>query len=738
MRKLKISAFACLAIVIVVLAVTTLLDAITGRQGTSAAVYGSVPFSVMWLILALVASAYIFRRRLWKMPATLMIHVAFLVILCGALTTHIFGEQGTMRVRKEAPTPLFILKDGQTAKMPFTVALTDFEIKYYQGTASPEDFISNISILDGGATVAGRVSMNKIFSYRNYRFYQSGYDPDGQGTVLAIAHDPYGIAITYTGYLLLLLSMILFFFQPNSAFRKLLRHKKTAAAVALLAFCALPTTAKNMPKIAPTEVADAFSELYISYNGRICPVGTYAHDFTTKLCGKPTYRGRKASEILAGWIFYPNTWKPEPMIKLKGGRIRQIVGVDSRYAALTDFANKYGEYKLQPYLNDINSGKEVDGKNAIQAANEKISIINSLFTGSSLKIFPLRSPHGKVKWFSPVDELPDNLDFERWSMMRQTLDRLAQCIITKQYGEALEIIEQIKQYQIKECAGALPTETEFKAELLYNRISPSRIWAMASVCIGLLAFVYYTVRTARQKNVARAVKIVLNVGMIAIWAWLTLCIILRTIISHHLPLSNGFETMQALAWICLLLAFILQKRITFALPFAFIISGMALLVAMMGESNPAVTSLMPVLNSPLLSIHVMVIMIAYALLAFICLSGITALAFSLGKRDMTSEVERLRRNSLIMLYPAVFLLTAGIFIGAVWANVSWGRYWGWDAKEVWALITMLIYAVPLHRQSIGWFASARHFHLYVTLAFLAVLMTYFGANFFLTGLHSYA
>lgn len=738
MRKLKISAFACLAIVIVVLATTTLLDPITGRQGTAATVYGSVPFSVMWIILALLASAYIFRRRLWKMPATLIIHVAFLVILCGALTTHLFGEQGTMCVRKEAPTSFFILKDGQTAKMPFTVTLDDFEIMYYQGTTSPEDFVSTISILDDGATVAGRVSMNKIFSYRNYRFYQSGYDPDERGTVFAIAHDPYGIAITYTGYLLLLLSMILFFFQPGSTFRQLLRHKTPVVAIALLSLCAQPTTAKNMPKVAPTDVADAFSELYISYNGRICPVGTYAHDFTTKLCGKPVYRGRKASEVLAGWLFFPNTWKPEPMIKLKGGRVRQIVGVDSRYAALTDFANKYGEYKLQPYLNDINSGKTVDGKAAIQAANEKISIINSLFTGSSLKIFPLRSPHGRLKWFSSVDDLPENLDYERWAMMRQSLDRLAQCIITKQYGEALEIIEKIKQYQIKECGNDLPSDSEYNAEMLYNRLSPSKRWAMASVIIGLLAFVYYTARTARQKDVARSVKVVLNVAMVAIWAWLTLCIILRTIISHHLPLSNGFETMQALAWFCLLLAFVLQKRITFALPFAFIISGMALLVAMMGESNPAVTSLMPVLNSPLLSIHVMVIMIAYALLAFICLSGITALVFSLSKRDMTGELERLRRNSLLMLYPAVFLLTAGIFIGAVWANVSWGRYWGWDAKEVWALITMLVYALPLHGQSIGWFASARHFHLYVALAFLAVLMTYFGANFFLTGLHSYA
>ncbi len=737
MRKLKISAFITLAIVVVVLAITTLLDSITGIPGTSNTVYGSVPFCLMWALLAILATAYIIRRRLWRAPATLMIHVSFLVILIGALTTHILGEQGTMRVRKDAPTPFFILKDGQTAKMPFRVALDDFQIKYYEGTSTAEDFISSIEILDGEHREKGRVSMNRIFSYRDYRFYQAGYDPDQTGTVFSISHDPYGIAITYTGYLLLLLSMALFFFQPGSQFRRLLKGK-AAAAVMLLALIPAQAGARNMPKIASTEVAEAFSGLYISYNGRVCPVGTFAHDFTTKLYGKPTYRGRKSPEILAGWIFYPNTWKPEPMIKVKGGRIRKILGVDSRYAALTDFANRYGEYKLQPLINDINSGKDVEGASAIRAANEKISIINSVFTGSSLKIFPLRSPHGRVTWLSPVDDLPEDLDFERWNLIRKSLDLLAEKIITGKNDEALEIIEKIRQYQIKECAEHLPGETEYKAEMLYNRISSSRIWAMACVTIGIVAFIYYTVRTARRKTPSRRIVILLNVAMACVWAYLTLCIGLRTAISHHLPLSNGFETMQALSWICLTLTFFLQRKIAYALPFAFIIGGMALLVAMMGQSNPAVTSLTPVLNSPLLSMHVMVIMIAYSLLAFIMLNGITALVLSRMKGGMEEEVENLRRKSLLMLYPAVFLLTAGIFIGAVWANVSWGRYWGWDAKEVWALITMLIYAVPLHSQSIGWLRDARNFHLYATLAFLAVLMTYFGANFFLAGLHSYA
>lgn len=171
------------------------------------------------------------------------------------------------------------------------------------------------------------------------------------------------------------------------------------------------------------------------------------------------------------------------------------------------------------------------------------------------------------------------------------------------------------------------------------------------------------------------------------------------------------------------------------LPLGLLVGGFSMLVAMIGQGNPAITNLMPVLNSPLLSVHVMVIMISYALLAFMAFNSLAAIYFH--RKGLHGEVASLHRISLLMLYPAVFLLTTGIFIGAVWANVSWGRYWGWDSKEVWALITMLLYAAPLH-SSLYWMQRPMHFHAYVLTAFLSVLMTYFGVNFFLPGMHSYA
>lgn len=736
MTKIKNTAFICLYVVIGVLVVSTLIDPLAGTPGTAERFYGSIPFTLLWGVLAVLALIYIVRCKLWKMPATFLIHFAFLVILCGALTTFIWGEQGSMNLTKGISTPNYTLKDGTVKQLPFQVRLNQFEIAYYDGTHSPQDFISSFSIMEGTDSITGNVSMNNIFSYQGYRFYQAGYDPSLMASKFNISHDPYGIGITYTGYSLLLLGMLLFFFQPNSNFRKILNQK--IAIMLLLLGGSLPSSAANTPKIAPKEVAQELGNLYMLHNGRVCPLQTFAQNFTTKLYGKSTYRKREAVEIFAGWVLYPDTWKKEPMIKLKGKEVKRLLDTDKTYVSLADFADSSGKYKLQHVLNEISRGNEVNGKSDITNANEKINIINSIFSGSALKIFPVKDKDGQVNWYSSVDKLPKDLSINHWTFIRKSLDLLAEKLTVHDYTEALELIHQIKAYQIKECGDALPSEKEFQAELTYNRIGSAKIWAMICVTIGLLVFFYFVYCTAKQKSPHKYLTGVLNAGLVFMIAYLGYCMYLRTIVSHHLPLSNGYETMQALAESCFLLTLYVQGKHKLAIPFGYLIGGMALLVAMMGQSNPAITNLMPVLHSPLLSIHVMVIMIAYALLAFIALNGITALFFMKSKWDMTTEVARLRRMSLLMLYPAVFLLTAGIFIGAVWANVSWGRYWGWDPKEVWALITMLIYSIPLHDQSVRFLKDDKKFHIYMALAFLSVLITYFGVNFILGGMHSYA
>lgn len=737
MQKLKLSAFTCFAVVVLVLAVTTLLDEITHTPGTAAAAYASVPFVLLWGVLAALATAYMLRRKLWRMPATLLLHASLLVILCGALATWLLAEHGAMGLRTGQTARTFVLDDGQTSTLPFAVKLDTFRLTYYEGTESAQDYTSVLTIADGPTRATGTVSMNRIYSYRHYRFYQAGFDPDGHGSRLSIAHDPYGIAITYTGYALLLLSMVLFFFQPGSLFRRIL-NQKVATLLLLALGTATQAQAQHTPTIAPTDIATAFADLYMHYNGRVCPVQTYAYAYTTKLYGKPSYRGRMAEEVLAGWIFFPDTWKPEPMIRLKGSEVKRRLGVDRTHVSLLDFANATGEYKLEQVVRDINRGIKVEGSAAIMAANEKVSIINGLFTTASLKIFPVRDKRGTIRWYSPVDDLPHDMDIVQWTFVRKSLDLVTEHIVMHRYAEARRLISKIRDYQRAECGAALPADATIAAEKTYNRISSSRPWAMGCLTVGLLAFFYFVAATARRQKPRAWVVWTLNLGLAVVWCYLGYCMYLRTVVSHHLPLSNGFETMQLLAWSCLLLTALLQRRFALLLPFGFIVAGLALLVSMMGQSNPAITHLMPVLNSPLLSIHVVVIMLAYALLAFVMLNGITALIFSRGRGGMAVEVRRLQRISQLLLYPAVFLLTAGIFIGAVWANVSWGAYWSWDPKETWALITLMVYAAALHTESLPAFRRPMVFHVYMVLAFLSILMTYFGVNFVLGGMHSYA
>lgn len=308
----------------------------------------------------------------------------------------------------------------------------------------------------------------------------------------------------------------------------------------------------------------------------------------------------------------------------------------------------------------------------------------------------------------------------------------------KDYKGVINTLHKVKEYQRKEAHKVLPSDIRFYAEKRYNALNHTKVLAMTCTATGILSFIYYCICMAISRKINTRISSLLFISLIHVLVYLTVCISLRWIVSNHIPLSNGYETMQFMAWCSLLVAFFLRKRDMF-LPFGFLLSGLTLMVSMMGESNPQITPLMPVLSSPLLSIHVVVIMIAYALFAFMMLNSIAAfIIYGLRRPHREIQIEKLQTVSHLLLYPALFCLVIGIFVGAVWANISWGRYWGWDPKEVWALITMLIYSLPLHNDSMHWFRRPMFFHVFAAAAFLSVLITYFGVNFILGGMHSYA
>ena len=733
MKLLRILSFGTLFLLIAVLAVATVCQQVYGAAFAARVFYGAPWFVALWALAAVAGLVYLFRSRVCRRPAVFLLHISLAVILAGALATHLFGQQGTLHLRVSGGcASSFTGNDGRPLPLPFGVSLTGFRIDCYPGTQAPMDYVSSLTLTDGDRTFAGRVSMNRICSHRHYRFFQSGYDADGQGTTLAVSYDPWGIGITHAGYLLMALAWIIFFVSGRTTFRALLRHPALQrGAMLFLMVAALPLQTFARPGTLPREQARAFGRLYVYYNDRICPLQTLARDFTVKLYGSDTYQGLTAEQVFTGWLFFYDDWKNEPFIRVRDKAVRRLLGVDGSYVRLSDFVDRNG-YKLDSALS-LQSGSR-----GVARAHEAFTLAGMVTTGRLLRIYPCPSDTGgPPRWYSPADRLPSSLPSDEWLFVRKSLALMAGQVAGRQWEDLDSVISGIRRYQHREAVAVLPSDARFKAELCYNRMLCTGPLAWTCLSVGLLAFVLNCRRMALGIPLSHRHTAALLFPLAGVLAWLCILLALRGYVSGHWPLSNGYETMQFMAACTAALTLLLGRRQPLLAAMGWLVCGLSLLVSLMGQSDPPVTPLMPVLASPLLSVHVASVMLAYTLLAFVTLGGVAALILHAVGKGYDSVV-RLHVWGRLLLYPAVALLAVGIFIGAVWAGVSWGRYWGWDPKEVWALITLLVYAVPLHGCSFPAFCRRPlFFHAYVAMAFLCVLVTYFGVNFLMDGLHSY-
>ena len=562
--------------------------------------------------------------------------------------------------------------------LPFTLMLDSFRVEHYPGTEAPADYVSYVRFRPHGegdtAAVATVISMNRIAVHRGYRFYQASYDEEG-GSWLTVNHDPWGIGLTYAGYALLGLSMLWVLLARGGGFRRLWRHpllRRGGLLVACLCLGAAGVGAqqRSLPAL-PRHSADSLARVQVVYNDRVVPFNTLARDFVTKLYGRPDYGNLTPEQVVSGWLLRPDVWKDEPMLRIKSAELRRRLGINGSCARLSDLFDGQ-EYRLNKW---VKPGSQPSAlvKAALEV-DEKVGLVLMLTGGTLIRPLPA---DGSVPPLSPA---------------------------------------------------------RVEAELLYNRVPFARILFMACLALGCLAFARLLqgcLRRAPDGRGLRRVDAGLAAGLYAVTAMHLTGYGLRWYIGRHIPLGNGYETMLFLALCALLLACLLRRRFPATLPFGLLLAGFALLVAWLGQRNPQITPLMPVLSSPWLSAHVSVIMMAYALFFFLLLGGVLGLC-------LPAQAGRLMLLGRLMLYPAVFLLGAGIFLGAVWANVSWGRYWAWDPKEVWALVTFMVYAVAFHAGSLRWLRRPRAFHLYMIAAFATVLMTYFGVNYVLGGMHSYA
>lgn len=739
MKHLKNLILVVATAIILILITATIVESSKGTAFVRQHIYTSAWFVVLWATLAVAAAVYIVLRKNKSNISTsvLLVHASFLVILLGAFTSWNMAESGTIHLRQNETTSTMKDEEGKTKELGFEVSLKNFNVVNYPGTDAPMDYVTMLT----ANTQEIKVSMNNIGSFNGYRFIQSGYDSDMQGTTLGVYHDPWGIGITYTGYALLFISLIATMASKKTRIRHLYRKAlslqgaKAWAVTALLAVSSFATSAnaQEMVKI-DGDIADDFGKICVLYNSRITPINTVATSFVTKLCGKPTWDGLSSNQVFAGWIFDVPYWETVKMIEIKEKKAQELLGINGKWASFDDFWDNYNNYKLDAPLKKAYKDGDTKLQKQLRDADEKFNIIRMLYGGEMLKMFPYAGKQGHMQWFAPGQPLGNlKLDEKELVFIKKSMDYLAESIITGDKARAEEIAKKIYSYQHVRGKAVVPTKFRIYTETFYNKTNAQRLPVMLYLTLSLVLAIVSTLslNNGKQKK-TRLVSSVLT------WVMLihtTLLLALRWFVSGHLPMSNGYETMQFMAWATLIVTLVMQKRFLPVKQFGPLLSSFALLVAMITDGNPQITQLMPVLQSPLLSVHVMVIMFSYALFGLTALIGLQGLIAHHRKQE--EKEQQLAALSQFLLYPAVALIAIGIFIGAIWANVSWGRYWSWDSKETWALITMLIYSAPLHAD-IKWLRKAQHMHIYMLLAFLSVLMTYFGVNYFLSGMHSYA
>ena len=709
-------------------------------------------------------------------PAALVLHLSLALILAGALVTSFSARKGMLHVREGESVETFETKDGKVLELPFSVELEGFEVLYHSGTDAAADYCSRLRFTKNGSVLReGEVRMNRILSCKGYRFYQTDYDSDEAGVTFTVSHDPVGIAVIYTGYALLLLGLLAFFFTDKrfkKFFGNALRYSSVIAIV--LSFGATASATDDSvvalsqtqnasvegnqvkrgsasPKVLPKNIAAEFGRLYVLYHGRICPLQTLASDFSAKLYGTSGVKGLTDEQVLTGWMFYGTSWRNIPMHNRK---------------------------------------KAID-------AMDKEATVKALYSGDLLKIYPLRDSTGRLGWYSQSDRLPEGIADEEWLFVRKSMDYIFELVMNREYSKLEESLGKLRRFQESKMGESLPPAYRIKAERAYNALPPLFPIAGTFLILGLVMLAVAMRRMVRDENngaissfvdkervtseesrkgptnlvddgrtvtkrwrLSGIFKIVGVAASFVFFLALTIVLGLLWVASGHIPFSNGAETMLTIAWTAMLASVLSFRKFPIMLPFGIIVASLASLVSAMGNANPAVTQLMPVLSSPLLSIHVSLMMLSYTVLAIIMVNGICGLVASLRHTSVSEPIEgtvfdyrspaprqaqgaslasaKMARMSEALMYPALFFLGSGIIAGSIWANVSWGCYWNWDPKETWALITFLIASLGVHRTRLPFLRTPRAYHIYTLILSASVLFTYFGVNYLLGGMHSYA
>ncbi|WP_024954779.1 cytochrome c biogenesis protein CcsA [Sulfurospirillum arcachonense] len=641
--------------------------------------------------------------------------------------------------------------------LPFKIKLEDFQIDRYPGSMSPSSYASEVTLIDEkeNINVKHRIFMNHPLSYKGFKFFQSSYDRDELGTILSVNNDP-GKWPTYLGYFLLSLGFVLNFFTKGSRFSRLksFLHKSNLSLmiVVLMSFStclkadALAYIEKY--KVNSLEHSKAFGKLLVQdYNGRIKPMSTESIDVMHKMSGKDSLLGLKPEQIMLGILADPLVWEDVKLIKIKNKKIKKLIGIrqSEKYISFSDIFKENGEYKLKNEVDEANAkapAKRGTFDKDLIKLDERLNIFYMASKGFFTKFIPKPNDE-KNTWYSPQDA-----SAEIWleQNIRETLytyiKALKVGIKNNDWAEANKALKALKNNQLKYSSDILPTKSQLDVEILFNKLKIFQKLISFYFILGFIILVIAIISIFFEKNYRYLNKIFFYLLLFG-FLFHSAGILMRWYISNHAPWSDTYESLIYIGWSTLLAGLIVFRKSLLALSASALLGGVIMLVAHLNFISPQITTLVPVLKSYWLSIHVSVITASYgflglgALLAFIAL---VLMIFRNQKNEIRLDIQIRQISAIteISLIIGLSLLTVGNFIGGVWANESWGRYWGWDPKETWSFISIVVYTMVLHLRFIPKLNTIYVFSVASVISFASIIMTYFGVNFYLSGLHSYA
>ena len=741
------------------MALATFIENDYGSQAARGMIYNAHWFELLFFLLAVNLSGQVVIYKLYRREklTVLLFHLAFIVMIAGAAVTRYTGFEGTMHIREGETSS--VVNTSKAVTLPFALKLNDFIIERYPGSDSPSGFKSSVVVIDkkGGAGDPFVIYMNHILKYRGYRFFQSSYDEDEKGTLLSVNHDPAGMIITYTGYALLFLFIMLSIFNRKSFFRTVTsgnwnsKLRRTAVIFLLLAGASFTSVARSQQLIPDKKEADKFGTVLAQdQKGRTKPLNTISYDIIRKVTGESRFNGLSAMQVFAGYSFDFEHWMNVPLIKVSDSQLKKILGLKTDYASFSDVVTlgEGGSYKLESYANRAYSkpaAQRTRFDKAVIKLDERLNICYMMGQGDFLCVFPLRD--STDHWGTAAEAISKNLSYEDSVFVHDVMPLwIASATGKPRGGKEIttdEYIAALRNYQEENSTYTLPTDFKVRAEVFYNKAGIFEKLFPFYFSIGLILVITLIGGIIAGRTRGSVFIDILVVLTATAFLFHTFGLGLRWYISGHSPMSNGYETMIFISWVILLAGFIFGRKSLLTLAATIVLAGMTLMVGHLSFMDPEITNLVPVLKSYWLTLHVSVITGSYGFLALGAILGLIVLTMMLfvnskNQVRIADTIDQLTVINYKTLTLGLYFLTIGTFLGAIWANESWGRYWGWDPKETWSLITIVIYTLVLHSRLIPGMKNIYAFNLLSLVAFSSVLMTFFGVNYYLSGMHSYA